>query len=526
MSIKKKYLIKSVLGGIGPSTYFGQEGQFSASVGIDPEVAVSTGLTKPSGAIIPTRYETFTGDYATVFTGAPMWTITNPKNELVYSYLNNGKFFSYSNTLGSETLIGTPTSGAGNGAAYYNNYIYLATPTQIFRYGPLNNSPTLSNALIANGELLDGWDSGSDTLLTNTPYPAVSSVTFPNHAMHEHVGKLYICDFVNGVGKIHFIQTNKLTNEGDSNNGSTYNNTFILPFGFYPFDIESYGTDLAIICSQITASAPVTKQGKAVIFLWDTFSTKPYRKIDLPDALGTALFTHNGVPHVWSGAVGNGVTLSRYIGGNQVEPLLNFPNGTPPFAGAVDAAGNRLIWGGATAYVNASAGVYARGYVNPQLPAGALNQIAVIPNTGTIITSVKYVTEGNSRPIIGWRNNQGVNTFGMSKVSTSASFAGDNIWYSEIISVGQPFQVTKIRFPLGASVTSNMTVVPTVYIDDNSSSTALDNIDTTLYSGKRNAIFHTNVSGQHNFFIGLSFSNTTVLPVLLPIEITVELLKD
>jgi len=515
--MQKKFLIKSILGGQSTGAYFGNGGQFLMSVGIDPELTVATGnLSKPSGAIVPTRFETFSGAYDTVFTSAPMWLETTVKNSNVYAYLANGKFFSYSSSLGSETDIGTPTSGAGNGMKYYDNYIYLATPTNISRYGPLDGSASIANTY---------WTSTlGKSALINTTYPGFSSIVYPNHAMHVHYGKLYILDFKDGVGRVHFIQTTTTTVQGDTDNGST-ENALRLPSGYYPFDIESYGSDLAIICSPTNTSSPVTKQGKAIMFLWDTYSSKPYRGIELPDSLGTALYTHYGIPYIWTGAIDRGFTVSRYLGGNQVKPFLSFPVGSPPPAGAIDALGGRVSWGGKSP-LNTAASVFSAGYVTAGMSSDALNNTAVISYSDTVISALKYVTENSKYPIIGWRNSQATNTFGLSKNSTTASFGGSNIFYSESINVGQPFQVKKIRVPLGESVVANMNVTPTVYVDDFSSNTELDVISTTNFSGERNAVINCNVLGKHNFNLGFSFTNTVVLPLLMPIEITIETLAD
>lgn len=516
---KRILRIKSVLGGQSASSYLNREGEFLASVGIDPGLpATSSAINKPSGAIVPTRYETFTGDAASVFTGAPMWLETNPKNELLYAYLSSGKLMSYSGSYASETSIGTPTSGAGNGMKYYDNYIYLTTPTDVSRYGPLNGSPAIVN---------NYWTSTlSKTALTNTTYPSVRSLAFPNHAMHVHLGKLYILDFKDGIGRVHFIQTTKTTVEGDTDNGSTYNTTFAIPSGYYPFDLESYGSDLVIVCSQLIAGTPVIKQGKGMLFFWDTFSSKPYKGVEIPDALCSAILTHNGIPYTWSGAVEKGVRLHRYLGGNRLEPVTEFSEGTPPIAGAVDSLGNRITWGGLAVDPLEGAGIYALGYPHGLLPQGALNQIGIIP-TASIVSSVKYVREDSLQPVIGWRNSNAFDNFGISKPSTTVSFGGSVIWISEMFNIGQPFEVVKIRFPLSREVVSNISVTPKIYVDDISSSVDLDDINSTNFpNSELNAVFNCNVKGKHNFCLQLRFTNTESLSILLPIEITINTLAD
>src|SRR5439155_975543 len=116
-----------IINGIAPSYYVQAEGQYLGGLAMDPNSAASSRL---GGHIAPVKYTTFSGSNVT---GSPNWLITNPKNNKVYAYMSDGKFVSYSSVLASETLVGTPTSGAGNGAAYYNNYIYLFTPTDTSR---------------------------------------------------------------------------------------------------------------------------------------------------------------------------------------------------------------------------------------------------------------------------------------------------------------------------------------------------------------------------------------------------------
>ena len=53
--------ISSILGGWSPSAYFSREGDYLASIAIDPDIPISTSDTRTSGAIVPTRYEDFTG---------------------------------------------------------------------------------------------------------------------------------------------------------------------------------------------------------------------------------------------------------------------------------------------------------------------------------------------------------------------------------------------------------------------------------------------------------------------------------
>ena len=134
----KKITISSILGGQASTQYFASKDSYQSSIAVDPDLPLGSDV-KASGCLIPCVYEKFSGAN---ISGYPKWLLTNIKNALLYAYASDGKIVSYSATLGSETLVGTPTAGAGNGAVYYNNYLYFATPTNISRYGPLDGTPT------------------------------------------------------------------------------------------------------------------------------------------------------------------------------------------------------------------------------------------------------------------------------------------------------------------------------------------------------------------------------------------------
>lgn len=517
MSRTVTYKFKSVLGGQSPSTYFGSEGQFLSSIAIDPGESVNSTLIKPSGMIVPIVHEKFS---STGVDSSPNWIVSVPGNATTYVYLANGKLVSYSGSLGSETSIGTVSSGNGWGAAYYNDYIYLRAGGDISRYGALSGSPTLTNTVWTGATL------GSNQSLSSSGGINFRGYNYPLGKFHEHFGKLYFIDFNGSVGKIHFIQT---APTGGTDLGST-EDALTLPVGFLPTSLDSYGADLGIVCitGSTYTSGTTIRMDKAVLFLWDTFSSKPYRKVDLPDPLATAIYTHNGVPYIWTGSGNSGMRLSRYIGGNQIETVLHDEGGFPPPAGAVDAVGNRLAWGGVMTFPSAGVGVFAKGYVNPSLPSNALNNIAKISATGTlpVVTCLKFLEQSTvkAKPIMGWRTDT-PSAFGLDKPSTSATFG--STFYTEMVNVGQPFQVTKLRLPLATGVATNMSVVPTIYVDEASSSTALDTINPTNFpNSERNAVINCNVLGNHNFYIGLAFAGTVSLPILLPIEVTVKLLDD
>lgn len=518
------FSVDSVLGGLSPTQYQVVDGQYLGALGVDPDYPITSSDVRTSGSLVPTVYEKFSGSN---ITGFPKWISTNAKDTNVYVYASDGKFVSYNSSLASETLIGTPTSGAGNGMEYYNNYIYIATPTDISRYGPLDGSPSLTNNVWTGATL------GSLTALTNTTYLSLQGTPIPNHAMHKHGNNfLYFCDFANGQGFISAIKTRKVTVEGDTNDGSDYN-VLDLPFGFYPTDIESFGTDLIISAIQTTDTT--INQGKAALFLWDTTNASFYKgPIFLPDPIVTALLNVNGVINIFSGNAQNGFRISEYSGGDSVRDIAYFEEGTPPLAGAVDAIGNRLLFGTYTSYPARSASVFSFGSKNAALPK-ALHNVIYTTSTGAtpLASAVRYVQQASNiipRAVVGWGD---VTEYGIDKLSTTATYK--SIWRSKVFTVGNPFIIKEIRIPLGKTIAANMSIIPKIYVDDGSTITTLESINSSNFPSSRKAVYKqpeitdssgVNTAGTNNFFIELVWGGTVSLPVLLPIEIFVDVYAD
>lgn len=524
--MKKTVSIRSILGGKSPTRYMGAEGQFPGSIAVDPDFPISSTDVLTSGMLVPTVYEKFSGANVT---SSVIAIINNPKNTLTYVVTSGGRLISYSSSLGSETLIGTVTGSTASGAFYYNNYIYITgtnSGVDVARYGPLNNSPALTNGVWTGATL------GSLTALTNTTYPTIRSVSIPNHwgCIHGD-GSAYFLDFINGQGMIHRINTRRVTDEGDTNGTtvpSAYN-VLDLPFGFYPVSIASYSTDLAILTMQTTDST--VSQGKAALFLWDPTNTDTFYRgpIYLPDPIATALLYANGVLYIFTGNAQDGMRMSAYSGGDTVEDVVFLEEGVPPFAGAVESMGNRVIWGGATTYPATTASVLSYGSKNPKLPKGAQNIIRTTSaGTTPIVTALKVVQQSSNvqpKPIVAWKDGT---TQGVDKLSTSNTYA--SFIDLPLIPVGRKFKIIRIRIPVGAAITTNMTLTPTVFIDDGSASTALNTINSTNYNGRRKVIYKApdlaSLGGHNNFYLRLAWTGTVQLPVLLPIEFDLEIYED
>lgn len=508
--------ITSIANGQAPQQYFGGDGSYQFGVGIDPDYSLSGSVYKKSGALIPVRYEKFSGSF---IQDTPLFLLNNPKNTLIYAITADSHIVSYTNALASETEISALGSLTGNGGAYYNNYIYRALGTDIGRYGPLDGAPAVNNTFWT-GTL-------AKTALNNKAYPSIHSVSIPNHPMHVHGDNcLYIGDTLNGQGIIHKIKTRKVTSEGDTDDSSLYN-ALDLPFGFFPTDIESYGTDLIILAIQTTDSS--ANQGRTAIFLWDTVSDSFYAgPIFITDPLGTALLNVNGQIYMWSGTAQQGCRLSKYLGGVSIQDVLTIDDSCPPLCGAVIADGDRVYWGSFTVYPSAAAVVYSYGSKDGRITQALHTPIkATSSGANPYVTSLAlYSQSGYSRTrlIVGWRDDSGK---GIDKVSATATYG--SVFRSQPFSIGKEFQINEIRIPLGASIASGMSVIPKIYTDDENSSVTLATINSTNFS-TRKAVYKEidlqNAKGENNFFLELTWNGTVELPVLFPIEIDIDIFEN
>jgi hypothetical protein len=506
--------IENIFDGISSTRYFGAKSSYDSSIGVDPDYPIE-GQIKTSGMLCPTPYAKFSS-----ITGAPMWIVTNPKESNVYVYTTDGSFVRYDEDLDNETSLTSPTSGAGNGMAYYNNYIYLATPTNISRYGPMNGTPTMAQNVWTSALL------GTQTSLGNFTYPTIRGVKVPNHPMHVHGDNfLYFGDVVDGQGVIHAIGTQKGSVEGDTDDSSAYN-VLDLPFGYIPTDIASYGTDLVILAMQTRDDK--INQGGASLFFWDTFDDTFYNEVPLSDPMATAILNSNGRLYIWSGNSQNGCRLSEYLGGDSVREIAYLEEGAPPFAGAVDSLGSRLAWGVYTTYPEDSASIMAFGSKSSRLPAGMHNIIrATSSGANRNVTSAKFVQQSsNIRPrmVVGWNDDSGS---GLDKYNSGATL--NNIWRSKLYTIGNKFNIHKISMRLGREIAANMEVSVKIYIDDLSSSFTLSTVNNTNFSGRK-VIYKRpgldNVRGENNFLIELSWGGTAELPVTLPLTIYGEVFED
>jgi hypothetical protein len=509
--------IDSVLGGISPTKYLSQEQQFLDSIAIDPEFPITDTGVRPSGIIKPVAYESFSGANVTA---KPMFIVTNPINSLVYVGLSNGRFLSYSATLGSETLIDSSQS-AINGMAYYNDYIYIATDANVCRYGPLSGSPSFT-ANVWTGATL-----GSLTALTNTTYPSLRNTgTYPNHVMFRHVNNvLYLLDYKSGVGYIHYVKT---TATGGTNDTSVYN-ALDLPYGYMPTSGCSFGNDIVVTAIQTTSTT--TYQGASALFFWDTVDTSFYRVVPI-DGVATAVHNVNGIIYVWAGSVsGNGGhVLYRYVGGDSMQVVKTISEGYPPAHGAVATIGSRISWGSFKTDPENAAVVYSYGSKDGTLPE-SLNCVARSTITANAtdgqVTALKYALQGTfSRPalVIGAKNDN-TSTYTLDKLSTTYQ---THYWRSKMYNLDVEFDIKKINIPLGVAVATNMTLTPKLYLDDESKTVTQKVVNSTNFpnSDRIISLYPRGAQGYNNFYLELKWTGTVNMPVLLPITVELEVKTD
>lgn len=544
----KTIRIESILGGQSPSTYFARKDQFLASTGIDPgltkddtSVAFNTigscGLLRPASSV-----KLSSSDVA----NAPMWIVDEPKGSKAYVYDAGGSTHTL-NMGGVPTITaisdaGEMTGGAGNGAAYYDNYIYFAKATTVARYGPLDGTKTLDG---------NYWTTTlGKTALTNPVYPlTMGSIRLPNHILHRHSdGKLYIGDVVDNQGTIHYIRTTKTTVEGDTDNGSTFG-ALTIGRSLYPTALESYGQNLVIALVEAwatsTTNSSVAPSGRAKIAFWDTVSQNFNQIIfvEFPDPMITAMKNIDGVLYVVSGNPNSsGFRLSRFVGGYTFEEVIYSPLNSPAVAGAIDGDSRRLLFGTFSRAPTTCAAVLSLGLQQAALGQGLFNTLratspAVISGVTALLIN-KSQTFLSPQPFVGWSDgsaadstNNGVDN---PVPNTSGVYSGaTQIWWSQIYRIGKPFRIKSIRLPFAMAMATGMTLTPKIYTDDASSNYTGDTYGlpvlntSSLPNGERYAnLKNVTVEGYNNFFLALEWSGSVLLTVSLPITIEVEIIED
>lgn len=512
-----KLKIESILGGRSPLWQMGGENQFLESIGIDPE-RTYTNKAKAIGSIQPVGSTALATGSS--LTDTPMWIIGTNTSTGIYVYGAGGTLYTYSSTftVQDDGGVGKVTGGAGDGACVYNDYIFLATKTDISRYGPL------SSAAIMEEEFWSAAGHCNMAALTDNSasFIGTRSITYPEHVMHVHNdGYVYIGDYSGGRGLIHAFY---FANDGTGTT-ATYA-ALTLPPGYIPTDIKSYGTDLAVLCSPKIdyALGARPKPQNSGLFLWDTVSDNFYRHVPINEALATAMVNKNGELYILSGALDQGGKLSRYLGGYSFQDLCQFEEGTPPPAGAVDALGNMVVWGVWGTVPTTYAGIMSYGHRNGALPKTAsktIMRISDTTNTLPVVSSLKFIGM-SGYPRLGWRTDTSAK-YGIDG-ATTAPTAFANVFSSKPFNIGKPFTIRRITIPLSAAVAAGTSIMAKVYVDNETRNYDLPDINNTNFTSSEWIIDFPNlaISGKMNFYLQFTWGGTAEVGLVPPIDIEVE----
>lgn len=539
--------IESILGGHSPMTHFAAENQYQYSSAIDPEYGISDTVgigpdAKASGLLKPIASEEIEGG---VVGATPMWIVSDPVIPYHYLYDAGGSIYTLSPNLGTITGLGDLNDGqsaSGNGAAFYDNYVYFATDTTVARYGPVNGTPAFTD---------DYWvGSLGKTALNESNYPLLtggnSLARHPTHILHRHSdGKLYILDIVDGSLSLSYIETKKTTVDGDTDAGSTYD-AFNYGRNLYPTAIESYGEFLVIAAYEASDdSGQVRARDSALsakIIFWDTTSENPNSVVwvEYPDPFISAIKNVGGVLHfISSNGINYGFRVLQYIGGTSFREVFFSNIGSAPHPGAVDVAGNRMIFGSKQALPDStySGCVYQLGSKISGLN-DVVHNVASTSQTGSgvNVTALRFYNRysfNQSGMLIGWLNDDTVDDFGADFTRDIAfAYYGYNpvYWISQLYKIGQPFKITKIRIPLAAPLGGDQSLVPSIWGDGFVNQTTLTTINVDNYGSDTQMITirPENLVCDYSFAIELKWNppahTATTAVVALPITIEYELL--
>lgn len=370
------FTVGSIFNGIQPSSIFGQAGQYLMGLGIDPDVPASdeNDDLRTAGIIRPVNYEQFSSN---AIDSAPIAIITTPKTpDTVFVVLSSGRVVTYDSNLDNETNAyqvqesGSPV--AARGAWYNSNYIYITTPHDVSRLGPLDGT------IVMEDEFWSG--TLGKTNLEDSDYPqTLFNIGYLNHFGISHLdGASYFLDFKDGVGYVHMINTEKGTAQGDTDSSVRPSAYAILdlPFDYVPVTIGPYGEDLCVGAS-FTTSTDIT-QGPAALFFFKPADTLPsfYRKVPLPGVLCSVIKYDNGVLYGICGDIAGGYILFQYVGGDTVQTLKIIEDGVPPLQAACDYVANRMVWAANTQVPVVTSGLYGYGSKSDLFPRG-LHHIAI-----------------------------------------------------------------------------------------------------------------------------------------------------
>lgn len=533
--------IESIAGGISSYDYSARADQFFNSLGIDPSSndASITGRGSGFSSLKPTRPQSIT---STAFTSVPLWIAGAPKTTTTFLYDMKGSV--YTGTTGYADLNDGGDS-EGDGMAYYNNYMYFARNTTVARLGPLDGDAVWTD---------DYWVTIlSKAALGRQAYPSrntgFTDAEYPRHVLHRHTdGKLYIADVVDNQGTIHYIKTTKTTYEGDTDDGSKYD-ALNLPYGYYPTDIESLGDDLVISAFEgrrytDSTTYPGGTEGRAALFFWDTTSDNFYRIIqrEFPDQIITALENSNGVLYTFScnpGTEPTGLRVLRYLGGRSFEQVLLLPDIDAPFAGGTTTQLNQIFFGSTNSFQSyGRPAIWSIGLPNEQL-SNATYAVTGARSSAGAVHAIYFEDSGApwaKDMMYSYANSNNSATLERFGGNTSAwdtdlmnSTSGHAYWFSNWYKIGNNFKITKIRFNLLNTLTSEADIAVLLSVDASGSPVEVGTLNSTNYPSSVGLVTirppHSN-TGCLSFQIGFKWRGTSAPGIEMPIEVDYEIIPS
>jgi len=150
--------------------------------------------------------------------------------------------------------------------------------------------------------------------------------------------------------------------------------------------------------------------------------------------------------------------------------------------------------------------------------------VALPTYASSLITAVGKVEQKLPFPtyIMGGRN---ASTYQLFKKSTTYVF---NNWRSPVYQIGKNFDILEITFPIIPDMTTNMSIIPVLYFDNEDTNSVGITINPTNYPNSERLIkltsknFSNSVHGRNNFFLELQFQGSALAVVGLPINIELE----
>lgn len=576
--------IESIAGGISPTAFDDSKDGYHAGLGIDPDMADNT-ILRPGGIIKPIAYAEFSGAEVNVapmwLRTTPknelLYTLLANGKFISYSSAlgsetliatatsctGNGMVY-YNNYIyifrGVEVdrygpIDGTPayttaiwtTATASNGfnqkaiqnrsypqanqQALPNHVAHVHSDGALYfcdvlpdgkgTIHKIKTAPTLAydgqTGAFTVGLTVTGGTSGATGVILYDDDNGASGILTLSNVIGTFADNETITDSSTGSATVDGVLV-----QGGGNDGSSFN-VLDLPNDFWPTCLESWGNDLVIGALQsATSGQPTRSPGNSSLFFWDTISDSFYDEVKLKDPLTTALKNVNGLLYVTSGNGLTGCRVSVYAGGRQLTDEMYLDDVLPPYAGAVEALGDKFMFGTTTSYPNAFSVVYSFKSKDVRIKSQLHCPIktsgsGAAPFTGALL-AFNQNAAFRGRLLVGWQDNSasGIDQFGAASTLTST--------FRKRWTIGREFHVSELEVPFDSTVAANTSLTITLYADDLSSSQALTAITNSTHPGNKVIVFkrpELNLRGTNDLTVDMTWGLTNPIGVRLPVRVKI-----